>query len=70
MYPKELYRNNWYRVVFGPEEEGQFVALGWSETKDPERKYVVYHSGIPEEIPEAPEPPKKRRGRPASDPEA
>jgi hypothetical protein len=81
MYPKELYRNNWYRVVFSGEEERQFVALGWSETKNPDQKYVVYHSGIPEDVAGAPaaatadEPDTaserpKRRGRPASEPEA
>ena len=59
-YPKELYRNNHYRVVQGPEEDREFQSKGWSDTKDAEQKYVVHTSGILEDIPE----PKRGPGRP------
>lgn len=63
-YPKELYRNNHYRVVFGPEEDRAFQDQGWKEQKTPGQEYVVYHSGIPENIPGE----KRGPGRPKSDP--
>lgn len=62
MYPKEVYRNNHYRVVWGPEEDAALKAKGWSDDMDRDRAdYVVYHSGIPEEVPE---PEKRGPGRP------
>lgn len=61
-YPKELFRNNHYRVVFGPEEDVAFQAKGWKEERDPNQKYIANTSGIPEDFPEGEEPTK--RGRP------
>lgn len=52
-YPKEIYRNNHRRVVFGVEEDRDFQTKGWSETRDPEQQYVGFDSGIPENLPEA-----------------
>ena len=61
MYPKEMYRNNHYRVVFGGEEERAMAALGWKVDMDRSRaEYVLYHSGIPEDLPEE----KRGPGRP------
>ena len=51
-YPKELYRNNHYRVVFGPEEDRDLQGKGWSEQKDSDQKYVAFNSGVPENIPD------------------
>jgi len=63
MYPKELFRNNHYRVVFGPEEEAEFKAKGWKAERVEGQKYVGFDSGIPEDVPEeAPE--RRRPGRP------
>ena len=49
-YPKEMYRNNHYRVVHSGEEQRKMEGLGWSLEADRDRYgYVVHTSGIPEE---------------------
>jgi len=53
MFPKELYRNNHYRVVHCQEEQAAFMAKGWKEEMDRDRTdYVVHHSGVEEEFSE------------------
>ena len=64
-FPKEMYRNNHYRVVHGNEEQRKMEGLGWSLEMDRDRAdYVVHTSGIPEDGVE-----EKRRGpgRPPKD---
>lgn len=68
MYPKELYRNNHYAVVFSGEAEKELIAKGWSPDKDPDQEYVANTSGVPEDLPE-PEVPRRGPGRPKKDPE-
>jgi len=68
MYPKELFRNNHYRVVHSPGEDREFQAQGWSEKMDrPREDYAVHHSDVPEDG-EAPAPKaaehKAKPGRP------
>lgn len=58
-YPIELYRNNHYRVVWGPEEDRALQAEGWVERKTAGQQYVAYNSGIPETERRGPGRPKK-----------
>lgn len=62
-YPAELYRNNHYRVVHGPEEDRDCQAKGWKEEKTEGQEYVANTSGIPEDVPEE-TPAKRAPGRP------
>lgn len=45
-YPQELvhHEKGHFRVVHGAEEKRKLLAQGWSEDRDPDRKYVVYTS--------------------------
>ncbi len=58
MYPKELYKDNLYRVVWGPEEEQKFVSKGWKEDKEDGAEYVVHTAHEVNAAPKEPKAPK------------
>lgn len=50
-FPSEMYFEDMYRVVHGPEEQSEFGAAGWKDQKDPNIKQYRASTTPPPEAP-------------------
>ncbi len=61
MFPREIYKDGQYLVVWGMEEHRSFLAQGWTDEK-PEPEFISPLHEIAEALKDGTFP--KRRGRP------